>query len=165
MAFSIEARVPYLDYRIVEFALGLDSEWKIRGSWTKWILRKVASRFMPAKVAWRRSKLGYPTPFGRWLRQPRERDALADVLFCRSHFERELVSESSLRFYWDQHQSGQATHLLERRQSFTCNFRAIPQIQFRQRRQTGQLLQALIREVIVVAQVQMCQAGRPAQML
>lgn len=66
-AFSIEARVPYLDYRIVEFALALPIEYKLHGNWTKWILRKSAERFLPKDVVWRRSKLGYTTPFAIWL--------------------------------------------------------------------------------------------------
>jgi asparagine synthase (glutamine-hydrolysing) len=108
MAFSIEARVPYLDHRVVEFCLGLDDAFKIRGSWTKWILRKVADRHLPRAVTWRRSKLGYPTPFARWLRQGRDRDAIRDLLFSRRFLERDLVARESLEFYWDQHQRGEA---------------------------------------------------------
>jgi asparagine synthase (glutamine-hydrolysing) len=108
MAFSIEARVPYLDYRIVEFALGLDPEFKIHGSWTKWVLRKAVEPVMPKSVTWRRSKLGYPTPFARWLREEPNRQQFHDLLFSRSLIERELMTEDSIRFYWDQHQSGAA---------------------------------------------------------
>ncbi len=108
MAFSIEARVPYLDHRVVEFALGLDDSFKIRGSWTKWILRKVADAHLPKAVTWRRSKLGYPTPFARWLRQGADRDAIRDLLFSRRFLERELVARESLEFYWGQHQRGEA---------------------------------------------------------
>lgn len=106
MAFSIEARVPYLDFRIVEFAMGLGAQYKIRGSWTKWILRQAASRVMPPKVAWRRSKLGYPTPFARWIRQGADRAAIEEILFAKSFFDRGLVSEETVRFYWQQHQDG-----------------------------------------------------------
>jgi len=106
MAFSIEARVPYLDHRLVEFAMALDPEYKIRGSWTKWIMRQAVAPFMPAKVTWRRSKLGYPTPFARWLRQEPDRGTIEAILFSSSFLQRELVSEETVRFYWDQHQSG-----------------------------------------------------------
>jgi asparagine synthase (glutamine-hydrolysing) len=106
MAFSLEARVPLLDYRIVEFALGLPAGYKIRGSWTKWILRKAAESRLPAKVAWRRSKMGYPTPAARWMRQPKERDALHDLLYSKRFLDREIVSRDSLDYYWQQHQSG-----------------------------------------------------------
>lgn len=106
MAFSLEARVPLLDYRIVEFALGLCASYKIRGSWTKWILRKAAEEELPSKVAWRRSKMGYPTPAARWMRQKKDRDGLSDVLFSKRFLDREIVSRDSLDYYWKQHQSG-----------------------------------------------------------
>jgi asparagine synthase (glutamine-hydrolysing) len=106
MAFSIEARVPFLDHRLVELALRLPSHLKINGSWTKWALRKAAEPVLPAKVAWRRSKLGYPTPMARWLRQPRDREAAAAVLFSTSLARRELVHPDVLRQAWDEHQAG-----------------------------------------------------------
>jgi asparagine synthase (glutamine-hydrolysing) len=108
MAFSIEARVPYLDHRIVEFALCLDPSWKIRNTWTKWVLRRAVSDVVPSEVTWRRSKLGYPTPFARWLRQPAERDSIADVLFSPAFLGREVMTRESLQYYWNQHQSGAA---------------------------------------------------------
>lgn len=105
MAFSLEARVPLLDYRIVEFALGLGPEFKIKNSWTKWVLRKAAAEKLPRTVAWRRSKLGYPTPADRWMRQGRERDDMRDLLFSTRFLDREIVSRESLEHYWNQHQS------------------------------------------------------------
>jgi asparagine synthase (glutamine-hydrolysing) len=108
MAYSIEARVPYLDYRIVEFALALDPGYKIRNSWTKWVLREAAAPVMPKTVTWRRSKLGYPTPFARWLREEPHRQHFRDLIFSRSFIDRELMTKDSLDFYWNQHQSGGA---------------------------------------------------------
>jgi len=106
MAFSIEARVPYLDYRIVEFALALDSTYKIRGTWTKWVLRQAAGNLLPPEIATKRSKLGYPTPMARWLRQDTEKKAAEDLLFSGEFLRRELVDEDAARLYWSQHQSG-----------------------------------------------------------
>jgi asparagine synthase (glutamine-hydrolysing) len=108
MAFSIEARVPYLDYRIVEFALALEPGYKIRNSWTKWVLRKAVEPVMPKSVTWRRSKLGYPTPFARWLREEPYRGQFRDLVLSRSLLDREFMTEKSIRFYWDQHQAGAA---------------------------------------------------------
>jgi len=82
MASSIEARVPYMDYRIVEFALARDPTWKIRDPWTKWVLMKAVEPVKPASVTWRRRKMGYSKPFARWLREEVNRDELAD-LFLR----------------------------------------------------------------------------------
>lgn len=106
MAFSIEARVPYLDYRLVELAFALDVRQKIRGTWTKWILRKAASEVLPKSVAWRRSKMGYPTPLARWLRQDSEKDLITDVLFSRQLRERELLNPTAVEQLWKEHQQG-----------------------------------------------------------
>jgi len=79
MAASIEARFPYLDHRVVHFAVNLPDKYKIRFSiragrerthpfvFTKWILRKVAQRHLPADLANRR-KLGFPTSIFERLR-------------------------------------------------------------------------------------------------
>ena len=68
MAFGIEARVPLLDHRIVEFCLGLSPEFKIRGDRTKFLLREVMSDLLPREIVDRRDKKGYPTPLAIWLR-------------------------------------------------------------------------------------------------
>jgi asparagine synthase (glutamine-hydrolysing) len=108
MAFSIEARVPLLDHRIVEFAFALEGTHKVHGSWTKWILRKAAEPYLPGAVAWRRSKLGYPTPFSRWLRTEPMRGLLEDMLFSAQTRAREIVNAQAVRLLWDAHQERRA---------------------------------------------------------
>ena len=68
MAFSIEARVPYLDYQLVEFVASLPLNQKIRNGWTKFIMRKSLKGKIPEKIRMRRSKLGFPTPEPKWLK-------------------------------------------------------------------------------------------------
>ncbi|MCC5664229.1 asparagine synthase (glutamine-hydrolyzing) [Nostoc sp. CHAB 5784] len=104
MAFSIEARVPFLDHRIVEFALSLDSNYKIRGSWTKWILRQAMQDLLPREVTWRRSKLGYPTPFARWIRTAPHKNNIYDIICSESFINRNIVPRNTIEFYWQQHQ-------------------------------------------------------------
>jgi asparagine synthase (glutamine-hydrolysing) len=67
MAFSIESRLPFLDPRLVEFTFSLPVNFRIRQGWTKWILRESLKDVLPGEIAWRRSKLGFPTPEIRWL--------------------------------------------------------------------------------------------------
>ena len=67
MAFGIEARVPLLDYRIVEYAFSLPASMKIHDGWTKWIFREALKGRLPEGVRLRRDKLGFPTPQTRWL--------------------------------------------------------------------------------------------------
>ena len=67
MAFGIEARVPLLDYRIVEYVFSLPASLKIHDGWTKWVLREALKGRLPETVRLRRDKLGFPTPQTRWL--------------------------------------------------------------------------------------------------
>lgn len=75
MAFSIEARTPFLDYRLVEYGLTLPYRERINGEWTKHVLRRAMDGILPNDVTWRRDKKGYPTPFAEWLRDEFRADA------------------------------------------------------------------------------------------
>jgi len=67
MAASIESRVPFMDYRLVEFANGLPAEYKLRNGSGKAIVKDVARRVLPARIVDRR-KSGFGVPLDRWFR-------------------------------------------------------------------------------------------------
>ena len=67
MCTPIEQRLPFLDHRVVDFAFSLPLTYLIRDGWLKWILRKSVEELLPAEVAWRRRKLGFPFPIESWL--------------------------------------------------------------------------------------------------
>jgi asparagine synthase (glutamine-hydrolysing) len=69
MAFGVEARTPFLDYRLVERALALPAASLIRDGWTKAILREASRGLVPETVRLRRDKLGFATPEQRWLQE------------------------------------------------------------------------------------------------
>jgi asparagine synthase (glutamine-hydrolysing) len=69
MAFSVEARTPFLDFRLVERALALPASSLVRDGWTKAILRDSMKGVLPDCVRLRRDKLGFATPEARWLRE------------------------------------------------------------------------------------------------
>jgi asparagine synthase (glutamine-hydrolysing) len=69
MAHSIEARVPFLDYRLVEFVLGLPEEYKISGGVTKHALREGMRGVLPERIRTRMDKLGFVTPEEVWMRE------------------------------------------------------------------------------------------------
>jgi len=69
MGVSLETRVPFLDHRVVEFALSLPIELKIRNGQSKWILRQVLDKHVPKKLV-ERPKQGFGIPLGVWLRGP-----------------------------------------------------------------------------------------------
>jgi asparagine synthase (glutamine-hydrolysing) len=69
MAFSVEARVPYLDHRLVEFAVSLPTSHKLYGAQSKRILRQALGGVMPKAVLSRRTKLGFGGSFRSWLEE------------------------------------------------------------------------------------------------
>src|SRR5260370_42068978 len=106
MAFSIEARVPYLDHRLVEYALSLPAHFKIRGTWTKWILREATADVLPRSIRFRRSKLGFATPMDRWLRSRAEHADVREILFSARSAQREFVNPRTVNAIWTEHQQG-----------------------------------------------------------
>lgn len=67
MAFSMESRVPFIDYRYIEKAIQLPEEDKIVDGYTKYPLRKHMEGHLPDAVVWRRNKMGWPSPRKRWI--------------------------------------------------------------------------------------------------
>ena len=98
MTFSIESRVPFLDYRIVEFAIALDGKYKIRNQWTKWIIRKACKEYLPKEIVKRKNKMGFPAPFARWLREGSSKEEIAEVIYQFGN--RNIVPKETIdRFY------------------------------------------------------------------
>ena len=68
MRFSIESRVPFLDYRFVEYAFSMPSEMKIKGGVTKYAFRKAMEGEVPQSILSRYDKIGFATPEQKWLK-------------------------------------------------------------------------------------------------
>ena len=69
MAFSIEARVPYLDHNIVEFMASLKTDQIYEIMISKVILRKISERYIPEDIAWRKDKIGFAAPEKKWMQK------------------------------------------------------------------------------------------------
>jgi len=80
MAHGVEARPPFLDHRLVELCFSLPYDEKIRHGWTKSLLRRALRDVLPAPIAERRPKLGFPAPLGRWLGASGRRSAIEALL-------------------------------------------------------------------------------------
>jgi len=105
MAHSIETRLPFLDYRLVEFVSSLPGEMKVGGGDTKRILREHLRSVDLAIVADRRSKQGYPTPADTWLGDKRGA-ALKDLLLSPGAEIRAYCRPKQLERLIDYHASG-----------------------------------------------------------
>lgn len=95
MAFGIEARTPFLDYRLVEAALALPAMQLISGGWTKAILREAMKGLLPESVRLRRDKLGFSTPETRWLTEiaPQLREWLAAPSYVSTFIRKDVLRE------------------------------------------------------------------------
>jgi asparagine synthase (glutamine-hydrolysing) len=85
MAVSVETRLPYLDYRLVDYAFSLPHAYKIRGGKTKVLLHRIAQDILPEKVYRRRDKMGFGTPGRSWFGQKESVDYMGSVLHDRHH--------------------------------------------------------------------------------
>jgi asparagine synthase (glutamine-hydrolysing) len=90
MSASIESRVPFLDHQLVEFAATLPPDRKLAGFSTKRILRDAVADVVPESVR-TRSKMGFPVPFGQWLRTGGWSEVVREVLMDRRTRERDLI--------------------------------------------------------------------------
>jgi len=68
MAHSVESRLPFLDYRLAEFALGLPGEFKLSGGMTKQVLRSAMNGVIPEKIRKRPDKIGFATAEETWMK-------------------------------------------------------------------------------------------------
>ena len=67
MAHSIETRLPFLDFRVVEAGISMPPDYKLRHGWTKYVLRRAMDDLLPPAVTWRRDKIGFEAPSATWL--------------------------------------------------------------------------------------------------
>ena len=77
MAFAVEARVPFLDYRVVEFLSSLPEDQKIRGGVTKYILRNAIKGIVPEEIRLRMDKKGFSTPEEVWMKNDLKENILS----------------------------------------------------------------------------------------
>ena len=101
---SLESRAPFLDHRVVEFALGLPLDMKWRDGQSKWALRQVLYRHAPRELI-ERPKMGFEVPIAAWLRGPLR--GWAEDYLAAERLQREgFFHAPLLRQMWDEHQSG-----------------------------------------------------------
>jgi asparagine synthase (glutamine-hydrolysing) len=108
MAVSLEARVPLLDHKLIEFVTRIPAELKMAGLETKHLFKRAIANMVPPEIL-NRPKQGFGVPIQKWINQQlkeRIRDTLSDGLTL----ERGYVSRSHVALLLDEHARGRRDH-------------------------------------------------------
>jgi len=108
MAVSLEARSPYLDHHLVEFAASLPANYKLRGKTTKYLLKKSLEKVLPLEVLYR-TKMGFGVPISHWLRGELK-DFAYELLLDNVATQRGYFKPAYVRALLDDHISGNGDH-------------------------------------------------------
>ena len=104
MAYSLESREPLLDHTVVEWAMKLPHIWKFKHGTNKFLLRKLAYRYVP-KALLDRSKMGFGVPIDKWLRGPLKEWA-DELIKDKPIIDSLLLDHAAIRGLWRLHLSG-----------------------------------------------------------
>ncbi len=109
MAHSVEPRVPFLDKRLVELAMSMPQELKLKNQTTKYVLKKAVTGVIPDEIIWRK-KQGFGAPIAEWLRNKETAKDLTDIIFNSKLKERDILNYDYVRSLIASHQSGKVDH-------------------------------------------------------
>jgi asparagine synthase (glutamine-hydrolysing) len=104
MAASVESRPPFMDHHLVELAFRLPSRLKVRHGSTKWLVKEVARRFLPADIV-DRPKVGFRVPLSVWFRG-HLRELLGDLLLAPGSFVGQRLDRAFVRDLVQSHDQG-----------------------------------------------------------
>ncbi|MCR4656298.1 MAG: asparagine synthase (glutamine-hydrolyzing) [Lachnospiraceae bacterium] len=90
MANGVEIRMPFMDHRVVSYAMSIPWRSKLHGGFSKSIIRDAMAPFMPEEIAYRRTKLGFNTPIVEWMKGPL-REYFEDMVSSKSFKECTLI--------------------------------------------------------------------------
>jgi asparagine synthase (glutamine-hydrolysing) len=108
MANSLEARSPFLDYKLIEFTAQIPSNLKLKGFTSKYILKKALRNLLPREIL-HRDKMGFGLPIGEWFRQELKSYVQA-VLLDKRCIDRGYFKKDAIQQLLDEHISGRVDH-------------------------------------------------------
>jgi asparagine synthase (glutamine-hydrolysing) len=106
MRFSVEARVPFLDHRLVAKTIASSGEMMINKGMTKSIMREALKGIVPETIRLRKDKVGFGTPRDQWFRDPRFNTLIEDVISSGSYISRNYISSSDARKLYTRYVNG-----------------------------------------------------------
>lgn len=107
MFFSLEARVPFLDYRLVEKTLATQSDMIIQDGWTKHILRESMKNTLPEEIRMRVDKNGFMTPQDDWFREPKWQEMIKSIIGSDTFANRGLFNVPQVKKMYESHLKGE----------------------------------------------------------
>ena len=110
MYFSLESRLPFLDYRLVEKTLASSSDMKIKHGFTKHILRKALREVLPEKIRLRSDKIGFSTPIDEWLREPDWQKLIYELLYSETFKGRGIIDHAKAIKLYNNHVSNKQNY-------------------------------------------------------
>ncbi len=95
MAHGLEARVPFLDYRLIEFVATIPSNFKLKNGDMKYILKKTMMPYLPKSIQERKDKMGFPIPLNSWLKNELK-EFVTDIFSSQKAMQREFIDNSGV---------------------------------------------------------------------
>jgi asparagine synthase (glutamine-hydrolysing) len=120
MRFSIESRVPFLDYRLVECSLSGEAGCKIRHGITKYTFREAMKSTLPTNIRCRFDKIGFATPEEKWFRSKDVQEFVGEIINSRSFSEREYWNASRVKDMYEDILKGKSSKFFVGTEIWRC---------------------------------------------
>lgn len=104
MRYSIEGRVPFLDFNLVRYIFSLPNSLIIHNGWNKYVLRQEVKDLLPLSIALRRNKIGFTTPEGEWFHK--QQKIFSEILSSESFGKRAYFNQSDVVKAWSEFLNG-----------------------------------------------------------
>ncbi|MCQ6963395.1 asparagine synthase (glutamine-hydrolyzing) [Methanolobus chelungpuianus] len=120
MRFSIESRVPFLDYRFVEYAFSMPSEMKIHEGVTKYAFRKAMEGELPQSILSRYDKIGFATPEQKWLQEKSMIELMRDIIASDSFRSRDFWNAELVADMYNRMLTGESSGIFVGTEIWRC---------------------------------------------